>query len=258
MKIMGIVNQKGGVGKTTTAVHLAAGLAARGKNVCLIDLDPQGNASNYLGYVEGDEDVTISNLILDYANRKPINASLAIRRNEGEELDYIASNVLLSSAEFMLTNCMAREKVLSNILKAEVFAQYDYVIIDCLPSLGILMINALCAATDVLIPVQCQKFSMVALDQLYETIYTVQTNLNENLRVLGILPTMRNHTVMSREVIEAIHARGGAVTFKTAISALNEAVTSSYDCKSLVRNDKSVIGEQYRELVSEVLLRHEV
>lgn len=256
MKVIAIVNQKGGVGKTTTAVHIAAGLASEGRKVCLIDFDPQSNASNYLGYDELDGANTISKLIINYAQSLPLDVSSAVRYNAAERVYYIPADVTLSAAELMLVSCMARERALSNVLKDEYFRDFDYIIIDCLPSLGVLMINALAAATDVLVPVQCQKFSIVALDQLMNTITTVRRNINDKLSVLGVLPTMRNNTNMSRDVVSGIESRFGAAMFKTYISSLTEAVTSTAECKSLITNAKSVIGAQYRALVAEILERY--
>lgn len=256
MKIIAIVNQKGGVGKTTTAVHIAAGLASEGKKVCLIDFDPQANASNYLGYDEVDGKNTISGLIAAYAQGQALDVPKALRYNQEENVFYIPSDVTLSAAELMLVSCMARERALSNVLKAECFADFDFIVIDCLPSLGVLMVNVLAAATEVLVPVQCQKFSIVALDQLMNTIATVKRNINDKLSILGVLATMRNNTNMSRDVIEGIESRFGDVMFKSQISSLAEAVISSALCKTLIGDKKSVVGGQYRNLVAEILDRY--
>lgn len=258
-KRIAIVNQKGGVGKTTTAVHIAAGLAEKGKKVCLIDMDPQANASSYLGYDDdlNNEYLTISDLILDYANHREIKPSRAIQYNPSINVYYVASNVTLSSAELMLMTCMARERVLQNVLKNEIFKEFDYIILDCLPSLGILMINALVASTDMIIPVQCQKFAYKALDQLGETISVVRDSLNENLKVLGILATMYNHTNMSKAVIDALKERYEKLLFKTSISQLTEVVTSSYSGMPLTMVKDSRVGAQYNNVVDEIIERYE-
>ncbi len=254
MKIISIVNQKGGVGKTTTAIHLASGLAQKGKRVCLIDFDPQANASNYLGY-DNENGKTISNLVVNYAQGKELQVGEVIKTSDIEGIDYIPADIRLSAAELMLVQSMAREKALSNILKEEEFGKYDYIIIDCLPSLGVLMVNALCASTDVIVPVQCQKFSIVAVDQLMETIAKVRRNLNDKLEILGILATMQNNTNMSKSVIQGLNIRFGGKMFNTAISQLTEAVVSTALCKSLITDKKSKVGEQYRQVVEEVIER---
>lgn len=256
MKIISIVNQKGGVGKTTTAVHVAAGLAKEGKKVCLVDFDPQANASTYLGYSHVDGNKTVSQLVVNYAQQRPINVSEVMRFSDVENIYYLPSDVTLSAAELMLMSCIARERALRNILSENEFTDFDYIIIDCLPSLGILMVNALTASTDIIVPVQCQMFSIIALDQLVSTIQNVKRNTNERINILGVLPTMRNNTNMSKDVIEGIEARFGARTFNTYISALNEAVISSAEHKSLINDEKSTIGKQYRALVLEILQRH--
>lgn len=257
-KIISIVNQKGGVGKTTTAVHIAAGLAAKGNKVCLIDMDPQANASSYLGYEDDDSKsvVTISDLMLDYANHKPIEPANAIQFNAQSNVYFVASNVTLSSAELMLMSCMARERVLQNILKNKAFSDFDYIIIDCLPSLGILMINALVSSTDIIIPVQCQKFAYKALDQLGNTIAMVRENLNERLNILGILATMVNHTNMSKAVLTALTESYGNALFNTSISHLTEVVDSSYRGTPLTGIKDSRVGAQYNNVVQEILDRY--
>lgn len=256
MKIISIVNQKGGVGKTTTAVHVAAGLAKEGKKACLVDFDPQANASTYLGYSHVDGSKTVSQLVVDYAQQRALRVAEVMRYSDVEKMHYIPSDITLSAAELMLMSCIARERALRNILNDPIFEGFDYAVIDCLPSLGVLMVNALTAATDVIVPVQCQMFSIIALDQLVSTILNVKRNTNENLSILGVLPTMRNNTNMSKDVIEGVEVRFGARMFTTYISALNEAVISSAEHKSLIGDEKSTIGKQYRALVLEILARH--
>lgn len=257
-KVISIVNQKGGVGKTTTAVHIAAGLAARNNQVCLIDMDPQANASSYLGFEDDDSKsvLTISDLMLDYVNHKQLEPIKAIQYNEQTNVNFVASNVTLSSAELMLMSCMARERVLQNILKNEAFADFDYIIIDCLPSLGILMINALVASTDIIIPVQCQKFAYKALDQLSNTVSMVRENLNERLNILGLLATMVNHTNMSKAVISALKECYGNALFNTCISHLTEVVDSSYRGTPLTCIKDSRVGAQYNKVVQEIIDRY--
>lgn len=251
-KIIAISNQKGGVGKTTTAVNLAAGLVALGKKVLCIDLDPQGNLSDYLGF-QGDELPTISELMLSYASNSPADPSACIRYSEKNNLYYIPSNIALSSAEFFLATCFAREKILLKILRSETLADYDYILIDCLPSLGILLINALTAADSVIIPVQAQKFSLDGLNLFLPVFNQVKENLNESLKIEGILLTMVDNTVMAKSVEKALEDEYGDLLFKSRIHRSVEATNSSYEQVNLVTQSKSRLGKEYAELSCELL-----
>ncbi len=156
-KIISIVKQKGGVGKTTTALNIGAGLSKLGKKVLLIDLDPQSNLTKYLNHDYEQDKPNISDLMLDISNNKKVNIKNSICTNDKENLDYIPSNISLSSADLFLSQTMCREKVLDKIVKNTSLSNYDYIIIDCLPSLSILLVNALACSDSIIIPVQAQN-----------------------------------------------------------------------------------------------------
>lgn len=157
-KIIAIANQKGGVGKTTTAVHLAAALKMSGKRVLLVDFDPQGDASAYMGFVE-DESISINNIMQELVSGKNVNIRDIIHTSDKNGgIEFIPADIGLASAEFYLAPIMARETVLKRLL-SQVTDDYDYIVIDCQPSLGILVLNALAAADGVVIPAQTQEFS---------------------------------------------------------------------------------------------------
>ncbi|HMO54808.1 MAG TPA: AAA family ATPase, partial [Tepidiformaceae bacterium] len=178
--IVSLVNQKGGVGKTTTAVSLAVGLGRRGQRVLLIDLDPQANATSALG-VSGLDTPGTYDAILD---ETPMGECIV--RVEAEGIDLVPSSAELSGAEVELVPVMARERRLTNAIAA-VKDRYDWILIDCPPSLGLLTINALSASDSVVIPVQCEYMALEGLSRLMETLDLVKRNLNPSLRVLGVI-----------------------------------------------------------------------
>lgn len=253
-KVIAIANQKGGVGKTTTAFNLATGLAQQEKRVLLIDLDPQGNLTDYIGHVP-DELPTISDLMHEASSGKQPDVAAVIRSNTSEGVDYIPSNILLSSAEMFLSSCFSREKVLKKILAQECLKQYDYMIIDCLPSLGVLLVNALTASDSVIIPVQAQKFSLDGIDLLMQIIKMVQEDLNTHLAIDGVLVTMVDNTNMAQAVVEALQEQFGEKLFHSKISKSVEATNSTYDQKSLIACKNSKLGAQYAGVVEELLRR---
>ncbi|MFA9380435.1 MAG: ParA family protein [Acetanaerobacterium sp.] len=253
-KVIAIANQKGGVGKTTTAFNLAVGLARQGKRVLLIDLDPQGNLTDYIGH-EPDDKPTISDLMHAASMGKPADVAAAIRTNETEGVDYIPSNIFLSSAEMFLSSCFSREKVLKKVLKQDCLAQYDYILIDCLPSLGVLLVNALTASDSVIIPVQAQKFSLDGISLLLQIIGMVQEDLNRDLVIDGVLVTMVDRTNMAQAVVDALQEQFDGKLFKCKISKSVEATNSTYEQKSLVQRENSKLGGQYACVVEELLGR---
>lgn len=254
MKIIAIANQKGGVGKTTTAVNLGTALAKSGNKVCLIDLDPQANMSSYLGFDENTEAMGINNLMmLTVQGMKPDKDFII--SDKVNMVDFVPSDINLSSADFYLSQALARESVLKRVLSSEYFSKYDYILVDCLPSLGVLMMNALTAADGVIIPVQTQKFAVNGLQGLTDVISQVKNTVNPTLRIIGILPTMIENTNMSRETHIKLQQIYGDLVFKSCISRSVEAAYSSQNCKSLCLTENSKIGKEYIQLAKEVVTK---
>src|SRR5699024_8686467 len=183
-KIIAITNQKGGVGKTTTTVNLGASLAELGNKVLLIDIDPQGNATSGVGINKGDLDSCIYSLLIDDAKTEDV-----IIKTEFKNLSIIPATIQLAGAAIELVSAISREEKLKSALES-IRTNYDYVLIDCPPSLALLTLNALTAATSVLIPVQAEYYALEGLSQLLNTIRLVQKHLNRNLLIEGVLLTM--------------------------------------------------------------------
>lgn len=206
--IIAISNQKGGVGKSTTAYNLGACLALNhGKRVLLVDFDPQANLSEYLKY-EPNGNPTMTQLIMSFHAGTPLNAEAtqnAIRHSDTAGVDYIPSDINLANAETLMVTMISKEHILRRILTEDVIEGYDFVLIDCLPSLGTLLINALTAADRVLIPVQTQKFSMDGLQSLEALTQLVKANTNPKLDLIGVLPTMVDRTKVSRTAIDTLN-----------------------------------------------------
>ena len=251
--IITIANQKGGVGKTTTTLNLGVALAKLGYNVLLVDLDPQGNLSSYLGW-NGDG-CTAAELLTAVCGRKPYNITSAIQKNEKEKIDYIAADEGLSNAAEQISGAMGREKILSRLLADEAVNRYDFILIDCLPALNILTINALAASTGAIVPVQTQDFALDGISQFEDTFGQVHDYINDNLELVGILPTMLEHTNTTKSVLEKLDERYDGAVFKTTIEKLAEAPDSVRFRKSLVNSKNSRLGAKYMELAKEVLER---
>lgn len=209
MEIITICNQKGGVGKTTTAFNLGACLAKKGKSVLLVDLDPQGNLSSYCQFENEDgQKFTVADLIAaEISKDNTLSAediASAVQTYEKAKINFIPADISLSSAEVQIMNkTVGREYVLSKILK-KITEQYDYCIIDCLPSLGLLFTNALFASDKVIVPVQTQKFAKEGLSQLFKTIQDVQEYKVPPIEIVGIIPTMTENTNISKKVMQEL------------------------------------------------------
>ena len=199
-KVIALANQKGGVGKTTTAVNLGIGLARQGKKVLLIDADAQGNLTDSLGWNEPDKlPVSLATIMSKVIMEEPIVPDEGILHH-AEGVDLMPANIELSAMEVSLVNTMSREIVLRNYLK-EVKDKYDYVLIDCMPSLGMITVNALAAADSVIIPVQAHYLPAKGMSQLLQTINRVKKNINPNLKIEGALLTMvDNRTNFAKEI----------------------------------------------------------
>jgi len=212
LRIIAIANQKGGVGKTTTSVNLATALAACGRRVLLVDFDPQGNASTGLGIDEDDRAANTYRLVTG-----EVTAKVAIQESNVAGLDIIVAVVDLSAAEIELTTIDRREFRLADALEP-IAADYDYIIIDCPPSLGLLTVNALCAAHSVLVPLQCEFYALEGLSQLMRTIASVQGGLNRQLAMQGIVLTMYDgRNKLSEQVANDVRTHLGNLVYNTVI-----------------------------------------
>ena len=254
-KIIVIANQKGGVGKTTTAVNLAAGLVSLGKRVACLDFDPQCNLSKYLGHTV-DGGPTITDFVFAKASYMDLPGTDGLIRHSATGIDYIPSSLRLSKAETVLAQAMFRERVLRDILELIIPSGYDYLVVDCNPSMGILLTNALVAANQVLIPVQTEEFSIDGLQDMMELIRMIRVNINPRLEVLGLLPTLVTRTKDSRAVLEWLHTTYPELVLDSAIGSYADAPRSAKAKKPLI-GGKGKLAEQYMAATREVLGRLE-
>ena len=248
-KKLAIVNQKGGVGKSTTAVNLSAALAEMGMKVLLGDIDPQGNATSGVGVDKGSLKYSIYDVLIN-----EIDVREAILETGIENFDILPANIDLAGAEIELVSMISRESKLKNVIK-KIDEDYDFIFFDCPPSLGLLTLNALTAADGILVPIQCEYYALEGLGQLINTVRLVQNNLNQDLDIEGVLLTMYDaRTNLSQQVIEEVVSYFKDRVYKTIIPRnvrLSEAPSFG---QPIPLYDSSSKGAQaYRELAKEVI-----
>jgi chromosome partitioning protein len=251
-RILAMCNQKGGVGKTTSTINLGAALAEYGRNVLLVDFDPQGALSVGLGVNPLQLDRTVYNLLME----RDVNVHDVMLKTEVPGMDLLPSNIDLSAAEVQLVNEVAREQTLSHVLRP-VLDDYDVILVDCQPSLGLLTVNALTAADGVIIPLECEFFALRGVALLIQTIEKIQERLNPRLELEGILATMYDsRTLHGREVLARVVEAFGDRVFHTVINRTIRFPETTVAGEPITSYASSSSGAKaYRDLAREVLAR---
>ena len=248
-KIIAITNQKGGVGKTTTSINVAACLADQGKKVLLVDMDPQGNATSGVGIIRNEIENTVYELLLGECTSEECKEKCAVKN-----LDVLPSNANLSGAEIDLIGMDDREFILKNELD-KLKDNYDFIIIDCPPALNLLTVNALVAADSVMVPIQCEYYALEGLTQLLHTINLIQERLNDKLEIDGVLFTMYDtRTNLSAEVVENVRDNIHLHIYATIIPRnVRLAEAPSYGLPIHMYDKKSAGAEAYDNLAKELI-----
>ena len=251
-RIISMVNQKGGVGKTTSTINLGAALAECGRKVLLVDFDPQGALSAGFGANPHELDLTVYNVMMD----RKVDIKDVILPTGVENIDLLPANIDLSAAEVQLVNEVAREQVLASALR-KVRDEYDVILIDCQPSLGLLTVNALTASEGVIIPLICEFFALRAVALLVDSIEKVQDRLNPNLEIVGVLATMFDaRTIHSKEVLARIVDAFGDKVFDTVIKRTVKFPDASVSAEPILSYASSHPGaEAYRQVARELIYK---
>jgi chromosome partitioning protein len=251
-RVVSMCNQKGGVGKTTTAINLGASLAEYGRKVLLVDFDPQGSLSVGLGLNPHEMEMSIYNLLMD----REVTLDEVVVPTGVEGMDLLPSNIDLSAAEVQLVHEVAREQTLQRVL-APALSEYDVILIDCQPSLGLLTVNALTASDGVIVPLECEYFALRGVALLKTTIDKVRERLNPKLEIYGVLGTMYDgRTLHSREVMERLVQAWGDTVFHTVIRRTVKFSDATVAGEPITAYASSSAGaDSYRQLAKEVLAR---